>query len=82
VQAPALELPLKPFDIYHHEITIRGAFTNPLTDTRARAMLATGRVKVERLISHRYALEEINEALDAVRRGETVKAMIVFDSEG
>jgi L-iditol 2-dehydrogenase len=82
VQDPALELPLKPFDIYHHEITIRGAFTNPLTDTRARAMLATGRVKVEKLISHRYALDDISAALDAVRKGETVKAMIVFEAAG
>lgn len=78
VQEPGLELPVRPFDIYHHEITIRGAFTNPLTDTRARAMLVNGRVKVGPLISHRFALGEINEALDAVRRGETVKAMIVF----
>lgn len=76
VQEPGLELPVKPFDIYHHEITIRGAFTNPLTDSRARELLVTGRVKVMPLISHRFRLEQISEALDAVRAGQTVKAMV------
>ncbi len=77
VQAPGFELPMKPFDIYHHEITIRGAFTNPLTDSRARTLLVTGRVSVLPLITHRYPLERTGEALDAVRRGETVKAMVL-----
>jgi 2-desacetyl-2-hydroxyethyl bacteriochlorophyllide A dehydrogenase len=71
-----LEVPIKPYDVFHNELTIRGTFTNPLTDTRALALLASGRVKVEPLISHRYALNDIAEGLAAVRRGETVKAMV------
>jgi len=77
VQQPSLEIPLRPFDVYHNEITIRGAFTNPLTDSRARQVLAAGRVKVLPLISHRFRLEEIAAALDAVRAGSAVKAMVM-----
>lgn len=77
VQQPSLEIPLRPFDVYHNEITIRGAFTNPLTDSRARQVLAAGRVKVLPLISHRFPLEEIAAALDAVRAGSAVKAMVM-----
>lgn len=77
VQPPELELSIKPFDVYHREITIKGAFTNPLTDGRARTMLVAGRVQVLPLITHRYPLAEIADALDAVRRGATVKAVIL-----
>jgi 2-desacetyl-2-hydroxyethyl bacteriochlorophyllide A dehydrogenase len=77
VQPPDLTLPLKPFDIYHHEITIRGAFTNPLTDGRARTLLITHRVEVWPLITHRFALADLPAALDVVRRGETIKAMVL-----
>ncbi|MGD9518781.1 MAG: zinc-binding dehydrogenase, partial [Armatimonadota bacterium] len=77
VQAPQFELDIKPFDIYHRELTITGAYTNPLTDSRARSLLVTGRVQVLPLITHRYALDNIASALEAVRRGETVKAVVI-----
>lgn len=72
-----LQVPVRPYDIYHQEITIKGAFTNPLTDTRAIALLAAGRVRVGPLISHTFPLEEIAAALEAVRRGETVKTLVL-----
>ncbi|MCX7599200.1 MAG: zinc-binding dehydrogenase, partial [Armatimonadetes bacterium] len=77
VQQPDLELSLRPFDVYHNEVTIRGAFTNPLTDSRARQMLATGRVQVLSLISHRFSIQDIAAGLDAVRAGLAVKAMVL-----
>lgn len=77
VQQPSLEIPLRPFDVYHHEITICGAFTNPLTDSRARQMLAAGRVKVLPLITHRFPLQDMAAALETVRAGLAVKAMAI-----
>lgn len=38
-----------------------------------------GNLKLEPLISNRYQLEEINEAIDEVRRGEAIKNVIVFE---
>ncbi len=72
-----LEVPIRPFDIYHYEITIKGTFTNPLTDSRALELLASGRVQVESLITHRFGLDEIQAGLDAGRSGQTVKAIVV-----
>lgn len=77
VQQPSLEIPLRPFDVYHHEVTIRGAFTNPLTDSRARQMLITGRVEVLPLITHRFGLQDMRAALQTVRAGLAVKAMVM-----
>jgi Zn-dependent alcohol dehydrogenase len=37
-----------------------------------------GRLKLDELISGRFALEQINEAMDQVRRGEALRNVIVF----
>ncbi len=38
-----------------------------------------GRLKLDELISNRYPLEQINEAIDSVRRGDALRNVIVFD---
>jgi D-arabinitol dehydrogenase (NADP+) len=73
---PGETVPLEPYHVFHQEITIRGCYTNPFTDSRALALLESGRVCVEPLISHTYSIEETAEGIDAVRRGETVKAQV------
>lgn len=72
-----LEVPVRPYWVYHNEVTIKGTFTNPLTDSRAVRLLSSGRVRTEPLISHRFALDDLQVGLDAVRRGETVKAIVM-----
>lgn len=44
----------------------------------ARAYL-DGSLKLDALISRRIKLEEINEGFDALKRGETIRSVIVFD---
>jgi S-(hydroxymethyl)glutathione dehydrogenase / alcohol dehydrogenase len=39
-----------------------------------------GRLKLDELITQRYPLEEINEAIGAVKRGEALRNVIVFDA--
>ena len=74
---PDLQIPFNPHDVFHHELTIRGSYTNPLTDSRALSLLGSGRVQVGPLITHRFPLPELPAALDAIRRGETVKALVI-----
>jgi S-(hydroxymethyl)glutathione dehydrogenase/alcohol dehydrogenase len=38
-----------------------------------------GRLKLDELISRRYPLEEINEAIAAMERGEALRNVIVFE---
>jgi len=40
-----------------------------------------GRVKLDELITHRFALDQINEAIQEVERGETLRNVIIFDLE-
>ncbi len=38
-----------------------------------------GRLKLDELVTGRFALEEINEAIDSVKRGDALRNVIVFD---
>ena len=38
-----------------------------------------GRLKLDELITGRYPLERINEAIDSTERGEALRNVIVFD---
>ena len=42
------------------------------------ALYQDGRFKLEELITKRYPLEEINEAVSAVKRGEALRNVIVI----
>ncbi len=42
------------------------------------AMYKAGKLKLDELITQRYPLEEINEAIAAVKRGEALRNIIVF----
>ena len=74
---PEETIDLEPYDIFHREVTVRGCYTNPFTDTRALALLESGAVLVEPLISHQFPIEQVAEGVEAVRQGATVKAQIV-----
>jgi len=67
---------VSPYGIYRKEMTITGSFTNPFSQHRALALLASGRVKVEELISHRLALEEVVRGIELLERGEATKVVI------
>ena len=41
----------------------------------------TGRIKLDGIITHEFPLMEINEALDAIRRGETGRVVIKFKDD-
>lgn len=41
----------------------------------------TGRLKLGGLITHEFGLNEINDALDTIRRGEAGRCVIKFDHD-
>jgi Zn-dependent alcohol dehydrogenase len=45
---------------------------------RLVALYEQGRLMLDELITGRYRLEEINEAIASVRRGEALRNVIVF----
>ena len=65
------------------ERTLKGSYLGssvPERDIpRFIALYEAGRLPVDRLLTHRLALEEINEGFDRLARGEAVRQAIVFD---
>lgn len=43
------------------------------------SLYLSGKIPLERLISHRYRLEEINDALEALDKGEAIKSLIEME---
>lgn len=70
-------IPLRPFWVYKNEVTIKGSFVNPFTESRAVALLSSGVVKAEPLISHRMPLWELGRALEMLGASEVRRILIV-----
>jgi L-iditol 2-dehydrogenase len=72
---PNCEIPLKPFDVFKREITIKASFINPYTQKRAVDLLSTYRIDVSSLISDVVSIDNINEVFETKKyrgRGKVV----------
>lgn len=68
---------VKQYDITKYEIQILGTYIARGTFPQAVRLLESGRLDVGRLITHRFALAEIHQGIDLLRRGEAVKVAIL-----
>lgn len=68
-------LPL--FDVFKKELTIKGSFVNPDTQSRAVALINAGRINVKPLITHRYALDQTEEAIRMQMSSESIKVLVL-----
>ncbi len=54
--------------------------TKLVTDIpKLTSLYQQGRLKLDELVTGRYPIEQINEAIDSVRRGDALRNVIVFD---
>ena len=67
---------VSPYQIYRKEISLTGSFTNPFTHARALALLASGRLHVEELISHRLPLDQVLRGIDLLESGASIKVLV------
>ena len=58
------------------EVDIRGIFRYANCYPAALEMIASGRVDVKPLITHRFSLQQSNEAFSAAKSGQGIKIMI------
>ncbi|MGI8479772.1 MAG: zinc-binding dehydrogenase [Gaiellaceae bacterium] len=72
-------------DLVHDDVRILGS---KMGSTRLETavpeiveLYETGRLKLDELITERFPLEEINEAIAGVRRGQALRNVLVFDAE-
>ncbi|HVL55695.1 MAG TPA: zinc-binding dehydrogenase, partial [Burkholderiaceae bacterium] len=77
---PAANWPLQAVSLIAEERTVKGSYIGscvPSRDVpRFVAMYRSGRLPVDRLMSERIALDQVNEGLDRLAAGETVRQII------
>ncbi len=81
-----LKVEYEPLDIANDSIRLIGSkMGGARLQTDIPALLAhyrSGRLKLDELVSGCYPLEDINKAIDSVKRGEALRNVIVFSGEG
>ena len=66
--------------IHYREITVTGAFGLSRKDfDRAFDMVASGQIDLKPMITHRFALDEITEALAVAEGGSAIKVAVLND---
>jgi len=64
VTPPGVKVPVEPNEVFEKELTIRGARINPFTHSRALALMGSGQVQVEGLVTRTIALDDLPTVLD------------------
>lgn len=73
---PDSEMPVKPFDIFKKEISIKASFINPYTQKRALNILSSKKINVKKLITDIVPLDKINEVLETDKYKKSGKILI------
>lgn len=68
--------PLSLEEVYQKELTILGSMINPDTHQRAVDLINRGRIQLEPIITHRFPLEQVKEAILMQMSGQAVKVMV------
>lgn len=68
---------IEPFDLLFREIALLFAFVNPFTQGRAAALIASGAIAVEPLISRQIPLAEAADAIARPARPGEVKVLVL-----
>jgi alcohol dehydrogenase len=80
---PERMLSIPAVSLVAEERTLRGSYLGscvPECDIpRFVALYRAGRLPVDRLVTHRLRLEELNEGFDRLARGEAVRQVVVLD---
>ena len=76
VASPEAEVRIKPYDVFRRELTIRGTYVNPFTMERSLALLDSGRINWEAIVTHRFPLTNFEEAWTTHRTGAGLKISV------
>jgi len=68
------DLPL--FDVFKKELKIQGSFVNPDTHARAVQMINAGKIIMNPIITHRFRLDEIEQAVQTQMDDKSIKVIV------
>jgi threonine dehydrogenase-like Zn-dependent dehydrogenase len=72
-----IEAVIRPVDLVYREISISGVYIARGTFPLAIKLLTENKLGFDRLVTHRLDLEQFDEAIELLRTGEAVKALVV-----
>jgi len=76
VTPAGLAVPVLPFDLLVNEVDIRPAYLNPFTHSRAAAMVASGILELDSLVTKAIGLEEVAEVVGGVPLPGEIKVIV------
>ncbi|MDQ6673276.1 MAG: zinc-dependent alcohol dehydrogenase family protein [Chloroflexota bacterium] len=74
VAAPTTEVPLRPFDIFERELTIKGAYIREFEFQRTVELLS--HLELDGLITDRFPLSNAAAAVEHVKSGQGIKTVV------
>jgi D-arabinitol dehydrogenase (NADP+) len=73
------EMNIEAFKIFRKGLTVLSSFTSVRNSIQAIDLLRSGRIRVDRLVSHRLALEELQRGIEVIEGGiENVKKVQIL----
>lgn len=70
------EFPLNLYEVFSKELKITGSFINPDTQQRAVNLINENRLNLSPLITHRYDLEKVPEAIAKQMENDSMKVVV------
>ena len=75
-------LAVSPYEVFRRELTIKGSFAQTHCFDRAIALLRSGRVRTEGIVTHRFPLDRFVEALQALAADPTCLKSAIVGGQG
>ena len=69
-------VPLSLDDVYRKELTVMGSMINPDTHGKAAALISSGRIDLQPLITHTYPLSKLYDAVIMQQGNESLKVIV------
>ncbi len=73
------EVPINAARLMFREIEIKGSLgCRPVDYPKIIEMVRMGKIQLKPVVTHKFKLEEINDAFEVMRRGESLRSIIIF----
>ena len=76
VTPAGLEVPVTPFDLLVNEVSIRPAYLNPFTHHRAVALVASGVLELDRLVTRVIGLDDVAAVVASAPEAGEIKVIV------
>jgi D-arabinitol dehydrogenase (NADP+) len=75
-------LAVSPYEVFRRELTIKGSFAQTHCFDRAIALLRSGRVRTDGIVTHRFPLDGFGQALQALATDPTCLKSAIVGGQG